>query len=134
MDFLHGKELTSLMLSFPYLQNEGNESSYDSSTVLGKMTIWNFKHYRRKYRILITQIILWKWEQKKTKVCIYLITLIACGKYMDYIVHINTTPSYIKDTVKNVSFLPSPPPPFWLYNNFAWKKIFFLLIFRDLNI
>lgn len=36
VDFPHGKELTSLMLSFPYLQNEDNESSYDSSTVLGK--------------------------------------------------------------------------------------------------
>lgn len=81
-----------------------------------KMTIWNFKHYRRKYRILITQIILLKWEQKKTNVCIYLITLIACGKYMDNIVHINKTPSYIKDTAKNILFFP---PQFWLYNTFA---------------
>lgn len=88
----------------------------------GKMTIWNFKHYRRKYRLLITQIILLKWEQKKSKVCIYLITLIACRKYMDNIVHINKTPSYIKDTAKNVLF---SLPQFWLYNTFAWKIFFY---------
>lgn len=131
MDFPYGKELTSLCFHFPICKMRIIKVLMILILYSKKMTTWHFKYYRRKYRILITQIILLKWEQKKTMICIYLIILIACGKYMDNIVHINKTPSYIKDTAKNILF-PSPHTILAL-QCFCLKNIF-LLICRDLDI
>lgn len=75
VDFPHGKELTSLHFCFSICKMRIMGAFVILVLYWKKMTTQNVKHYRRKYRILITQMKTpLKWE-KKTKRYICLIIL-----------------------------------------------------------